>query len=375
MTDQHSSQPKNNNKRTASWLELFFDLIFVVAIAKASHVLLNTHNGYIDNLLYLKYVLIMIPIWWAWTGATLYSSRFDCDDTLQRLMTFTQMFCVILLAANINLDFDSYYRGFLFSYLAIRLLTVLMYLRVSYSQAEKRFVSNYLALIFSAGILISLISICFDGLLRYFLLYFGIVFDIVMTLLAKKRLNSIPVNSHHLPERYGLLTIILLGEAVLSLTNSFKNISWSLTSIAMACSGFILTCSIWWLYFDNLDQRIAGKHLGHGQGIIFSHLFIYLGLGGIAAMVYFSVIPGLNLLGFKGLSAFAIFSFLLAQQTLQIFYHSENTKRHLIVVIFLSNLLLAVLITFANSIPFVMLGTTILVLIYLVFSHYRLQNI
>ena len=106
--------------RRATWLELFYDLVFVAAIARAVHALGHVHDGHIAAEYYVKYVLIMVPLWWAWTGHTLFANRFDTDDSPQRLMTFAQMACAISLAVFIDPDFDPHYRGFLFSYVAFR---------------------------------------------------------------------------------------------------------------------------------------------------------------------------------------------------------------------------------------------------------------
>ena len=106
--------------RKATWLELFYDLVFVVAIAKAVHTLGHVHDGHIAADTYGKYVLIMVPLWWAWTGHTLFSNRFDTDDTLQRLMTLAQMACAASMALFISTDFEPNYRGFLLSYVIAR---------------------------------------------------------------------------------------------------------------------------------------------------------------------------------------------------------------------------------------------------------------
>jgi len=361
---------ENNEHRSATWIELFFDLIFVVAVAKAAHVLLHVHDGHIESVIYLKYVLIMIPLWWAWTGSTLYSSRFDCDDVLQRILSFAQMFCVVILAVNINTDFDTYYFGFLMGYVAIRFFTVLMYARASFNYPEKKHVSNYLAVAFSIGILISLCSLFFDGLLRYIILYTGIAFDIIMPLLGGKRLKTVPVNSHHLPERFGLLTIILFGEAILSLANSFKDFSWTIESIAMASCGFILTCSFWWLYFDNTDRKVTGKIVGHGQSIIYSHILIYIGLGGMAAMIRFAVIPELNLFDYKILAMFSVLTFILALQFLHFMFHQGKLRKQLLINAFIYNLIFVALIIFGFSITFIMASVTSLTVFYVVTDRY-----
>jgi len=361
--------------RRATWIELFFDLIFVVAIAKAAHVLVYVKDGQLDMVTYLKYMLIIIPVWWAWTGATLYSNRFATDSILQRMLTFVQMFFVIILAANINVDFDTYYQGFLLSYAAIRLLTVIMYIRTSVMNINARPISNFLALAFGIGILISLSSLLFDGVLRYTVLYAGIAFEMLMPVLAKERMQTTAVNTHHLPERFGLLAIILLGESVLSLSKSFEQLDWSLLALTMAASGFIMVCGLWWLYFDNIERRISGQTLGHGQAIIYSHLLIYAGLGGLAAMIQFAVIPELSLSAFKQLSGFAILGFMVALQFLHYVYHPGDIRKFLLRNAALFNISFLVLMVFAPSIPVIMIATTVLVIAYAALDQYCTRTI
>ena len=130
--------------KRANWLELFFDLVFVFAIAKATHVLVHLHDGHVTWSQYGIFVLIMIPIWWAWIGHTMFATRFDTEDTTQRLLTLTQMLAVVFLAAFIDPDFDANYYGFLFSYVAIRVLLILMYVRAARVVQEAGSISKYL---------------------------------------------------------------------------------------------------------------------------------------------------------------------------------------------------------------------------------------
>ncbi|MEP3248504.1 MAG: low temperature requirement protein A [Sneathiella sp.] len=360
--------------RSATWLELFFDLVFVVAIAKAAHILQHAHDGHIGAEAYLKYILIMIPIWWAWTGNTLFANRFDRDDTLQKLLSFAQMFCITLLAANISTDFDAHYRPFLLSYAAIRFLTVVMYVRISLRSAETRPVSNFLSFAFSIGILVSLGSLFFDGPLRYIFLYGGIGLDMILPLIGRRFLKQAPVHAHHLPERFGLLSIILLGESVLSLSNSFENLSWTPLSLTMATGSFIMACSLWWLYFNNMDRHIMGKKLGTGQSVIYSHLFIYSGLGGIAAMIRFAVLPELTLIEYKLLSAFGVLTLMLALQYLHILYHPKTILKYSLMKAAGFNGLFILLLIAAPSVHFVLLGTTVFITGYTILDHGRFHQ-
>ena len=316
--------------RKATWLELFFDLVFVVAIAKAVHALGHVHEGHIPTEYYVKYVLMIVPLWWAWTGHTLFANRFGTDDTLQRLMIFAQMACAISLAVFIDPDFDQHYRGFLFSYAAFRGLLVLMYWRAIVTVKKNAEVARYLANGFTVGLLISLSSLLFDGYWKYFVLYAGIGFDILVPLIGRRRLKHAPVQSHHLPERFGLLTIILLGESVAGLVSSLDAVGVSGQALLAVFAGFVWTGSIWWAYFENLEHCIYGRSLGTGQATIYLHLLIYIFLGGIANTIRFAIDPALALIDYKLLAGISTVGFVVALELLHLSYHPKAEWRPLL---------------------------------------------
>ncbi len=316
--------------RKATWLELFYDLVFVVAIAKAVHALGHVHDGHIPAEYYAKYVLMMVPLWWAWTGHTLFANRFDTDDTIQRLMTFAQMACAISLAVFIDPNFDEHYHGFLFSYAAIRGLLVLMYWRSTATAKTNADVARYLANGFTAGVLVSLSSLLFDGVLKYVMLYAGIGVDILVTVIGRDRLKRAPVQGHHMPERFGLLTIILLGESVASLVSSLDGVGVSSQAVLAVFAGFVWTGAIWWIYFENLEGRIYGRSLGTGQATIYWHLLIYIFLGGIANTIRFAIDPALKLVDYKLLAGISAVGFVVALELLQHTYHSNSERAPLL---------------------------------------------
>ena len=89
--------------RRASWLELFFDLIFVAAVAQVGVPLGEDYTLHGP----VRYALMFLLIWWAWLGHTMYSTRFDADDVVQRLLTLLQIFAAAAMAANAKSAFDS----------------------------------------------------------------------------------------------------------------------------------------------------------------------------------------------------------------------------------------------------------------------------
>ena len=291
--------------KKANWLELLFDLIFVYAVSKATHILAHLHDGHIVASQYAIFLLVMVPIWWVWTGNTLFATRFDTEDTGQRLLTLLTMLLVVFWTAFINSDFDAYYHGYLLFYVSIRLILVLMYWNAARRNPLAVPIARRLGSGFSVGLAVALLSLYPDPPYRYIVLYLGIGIEIMTPLLCRHELRKLPVKSHHLPERYGLLTIILLGESVILLATNLSETAWSITTVVAAILGFILIACLWWLYFELMERHVLGKNLGAGQRIIYGHLFIYTGLSSIAVFIAYAITRELAVTDYLWLSLFA----------------------------------------------------------------------
>src|SRR5512138_2626694 len=87
---------KAESGRKVTWLELFFDLVFVAAVAQVAAPLRDDFSA--AGL--VRFTPLFLLIWWAWTGHTVFSTRFDTDDVVQRGLTLVQMFAVAVMAAN-----------------------------------------------------------------------------------------------------------------------------------------------------------------------------------------------------------------------------------------------------------------------------------
>jgi len=301
--------------KRANWLELLFDLIFVYAISKATHILAYAHGGHIEIVQYVTFILVMIPIWWTWTGHTLFVTRFDTEDFTQRMLTLVTMLAVVFWTSFINADFDSYYHGYLLFYVVIRLILLTMYWNVARGNPVAIPIAKRLGLGFSIGLTVALLSLLFEPPFRYIVLYLGIGIEIITPLLSRSALKAIPVKSHHLPERYGLLTIILLGESIIMLATNLSATPLSVSVGAATIAGFILIATLWWFYFDLMENHTLGKELGTGQRILYGHLFIYVGLSSIAVFIGYTITLELSIIDHFLLSLFGfgalLFGFLL----------------------------------------------------------------
>lgn len=84
--------------RQATWLELFFDLVFVAVIGVVAHTLAHTHLGHLSIEQLFNFFLAFLPILWVWSTHTMFSNRYDRDDNKQKFLTLGLMGLVILMS-------------------------------------------------------------------------------------------------------------------------------------------------------------------------------------------------------------------------------------------------------------------------------------
>ncbi|MEK4239275.1 MULTISPECIES: low temperature requirement protein A [Paenibacillus] len=273
-------------EKKVTWLELFYDLLFVAAVSKASHVLLHVEAGTIPLEYLSKFILIFIPIWWAWVGQSLFVNRFGQDIFSHRIFLILQLFFVLIMTASLSVNFDQYYMPFLIGYVGLRAMTAIQYLTVNKNEAaDRKDTARYLGSRFWIGLVISALSLFFDSWIRYVVLYTGITIDILLPLIGRRYLVKSPINTHHLLERFSLFTLILLGESVVSILAVLQSSHWTWQSILFALLTFLLIIAMWWQYFDNVEKKVDKTIETAGQTIIYGHLFIYVSLSMIAASI------------------------------------------------------------------------------------------
>jgi len=282
-------------EKKVTWLELFYDLLFVAAVSKASHVLLHVESGTIPVEYLSKFILIFVPIWWAWVGQSLFVNRFGQDKFSHRIFLILQLFFVLIMTASLSVDFDQYYVSFLIGYIGLRAMTAIQYLAVhKKEEADRKITARYLGSRFWIGLVISSLSLFFDSWIRYAVLYAGITIDILLPLIGRRYLVKSPINTHHLLERFSLFTLILLGESVISILAVLQSSSWTWQSVLFAILTFLLIIAMWWQYFDNVEKKVDKTLETAGQTIIYGHLFIYISLCMIAASIQLLFLEQLN---------------------------------------------------------------------------------
>jgi low temperature requirement protein LtrA len=300
--------------RRATWLELFFDLIFVVALSDAGEILGETHDGHIAPEQFLHFVLVFLPLWWIWAGHTIYANRFDTDSRQHRLSTLLIMFLLIVISAQIlgARNHDDYAWA-VACYCGARLIIAAMYFVSRRKHNDPGGFATQVGTVFSIGAAISLSSILLEPPWSYLVFYAGIVFDMAALVLLNQRLHVVPAHTQHMVERVGLLTIIMLGESVLSISAALADITWNQSNIIAAVSGFVMVSAIWWIYYDSfplLEQR----RLTTGHSILYSHFFLFIGLATLASLIRHAIVGDLDANDFRKLAAAGTVLFFLGKQ-------------------------------------------------------------
>jgi low temperature requirement protein LtrA len=245
------NKQNNNTNRHATWLELFYDLVFVVVISQLAHNLGENFSLYG----FLGFLALFIPVWWSWTGAAFYATRFDTDDLGHRILILLQMVGAAALAVNVPYGLGSSSAGFALSYAAIRIILVLEYVRTgrnkSFPSATpliRRYTRGFLC-----AAIVWIISAFIPPPFRFVLWGIGLAIDFATPISVGRLHSQFAPHISHLPERMGLFTIIVLGESVMEIITGTSAIGFDIYSILILSLGLTIPFSSWWLYFDSVD--------------------------------------------------------------------------------------------------------------------------
>lgn len=290
--------------RTASTLELFFDLVFVIAVSITAVQLHHSlSEGHVAAGI-LSYAMVFFAIWWAWMNFTWFATSFDTDDWLYRVLTIVQMGGVLVLAAGVVPAFQEHdFRLAILAYIVMRLALVAQWLRASRHTPLRR-----TALTYAGGVVVV------QGLWLLFLLVPAqlaipafIVFalcELAVPVIAERSATT-PWHPHHITERYGLFALILLGESLLASANAVIEAVGEGEHIGelvfMSALALVVTAALWWIYFwPPHHTAITGLRgsITYGYG----HIAIFAAAGAFSAGIEAEID---HILGHSHLSALA----------------------------------------------------------------------
>ncbi|MEV5280031.1 low temperature requirement protein A [Streptomyces sp. NPDC051994] len=276
-----TARSRHEAHRASTPLELFFDLCFVVAVAQAGarlvHALAEGHVG--AGL--AGYAAVFFAIWWAWMNFTWFASAYDTDDALYRVVTLVQITGVLILAAGVPRAFDD--NDFTISvigYVVMRLAMTSQWLRAAASCRDRA--ERQVCLRYAAGIVVCQLG--WVGMLfvpesaRSWVFPLLVLAELSVPVIAELR-RSTSWHPHHIAERYGLFTLIVLGETVSAATIAVQEALDEHDELGdllpLAAGGLLIVFAAWWIYFavpihDHLASNRQGFVWGYGHYVVLS---------------------------------------------------------------------------------------------------------
>jgi low temperature requirement protein LtrA len=272
-TDRHE-------ERHATWLELFFDLVFVVAITELSHALVVDHSA----AGFLRFAALFVPVYVAWQGYSFYADRFDTDDLVLRLAFFAAMLAIAAMAVQVeDLTQGMHSTGFAVSYIVLRSIMVGLYGRAWIAAPEARPLVRLYGSGYAVAVGIWIVSLAFPAPTRYVLWGIALALDLSLPPLSTRIHRRVPTSSAHVPERWALFTLIVLGESVVAVALATAGSHWRFVSATGAVLGFVAVCGLWWIYFDRQDNVVLRGGTPSVVVYSYAHLPLLMGLAATSA--------------------------------------------------------------------------------------------
>jgi low temperature requirement protein LtrA len=258
---RHPGAPDPNEERHATWLELFFDLVFVLALLGVT-ARLGTRPS--PSAVQLGAAIgLFVLMYWSWLGQSFYDTRYDPDDTPHRLLVLT----AIIGVGAITLGLPHVPAGLLLpiGYLIVRGCLLMMYLRIFTADRSSRdLVAAYL-IGFGTSWLLWAASLAIPAPLRPALWITALAIELLTPWLGRARFARHPVHRTHLPERIGQFSIILLGATLTNLRDAVHAAHAPGRVFLAAVAAFVILASMWWVYSTYVSSGLAVPHLAGGQ--------------------------------------------------------------------------------------------------------------
>lgn len=274
----------HDDARKASWFELFFDLVFVVGVASLAGGL-SYHYDWQGA---LEFAFLFLVLWWLWLGHTFHASRFDRDRPDQWAVGFAQMLAVVFIGYGAGDAFGDRAWAFAGGVAAFKLFLMFGYLREIARPGLARLCTLY-GVIYGVQAALWAGSIWADGPMRTGLWAAALALDILSPFLMARETHRAPPHPEHLPERFGLFTIILLGETAAASVHALDHgPELHGETIAVAMLGAALGFLYWVGYFrrakGNAERHVGDAAAGRNLRLwAYGHIPLYLGIASLGA--------------------------------------------------------------------------------------------
>jgi low temperature requirement protein LtrA len=290
----------SESHRASTPLELFFDLCFVVAVSQAVTGLHHfAAEGRFEDGIF-RYSFAFFAIWWPWVNFTWFASAFDTDDIAYRIAVFVQIGGALTIASGIPRYFDSMdLKVMVAGYIIMRLGLVELWLRAARGDPTAHQTANRFAIGITLVQIGWLVRLFLPNWIGYPLFAVLVACELLIPYWAEHAART-RWHPGHIAERYGLFTMIVLGESILGATVSIQSALDAGGSMAklivIATGGLLIVFSMWWLYFDQPTDASLRRFRDGGNAFWdnpfifgYGHIFIFASAAAVGGGIELAV--------------------------------------------------------------------------------------
>jgi low temperature requirement protein LtrA len=235
---------ETEEERKTSYIELFFDLVFVFAFTQVTALILEDTS--VQG--FLRSALVLAMVWWAWSAYAWMTNAIDVENSVTRLLMFGAMAAGFFMALSVPDAFQDEAAWFAVAYFVARVLNSMLYAwGVRDDPGQLRAVAR-LSPWFVLAAVIALIGGFADADYRAWIWLASLVIDVVGTLLVARA--DWRVSPSHFAERYALIVIIALGESIVAIGIGTSDLERDATYALSGVVAFAGVAALWWAYFD-----------------------------------------------------------------------------------------------------------------------------
>lgn len=326
--------------RRVSFLELFYDLVYVVLISQISHTL--SENISLAGI--GSYIFLFVLVCSAWINGTWYYDLHGRNDLRTRVFTFLQMFTVVFMSVFVHNAIGEGSFGFALSYSAFMLILTYMWWRTGVYDPNHRPISHPYSLIFLISATLFIISVFVRTPWRFYIWGFTLLITVLNPLITLVLVKNNPKAqaellltysfSPALVERFGLFTIIVLGEVIVSVVVGVVGLHYINLSVSLTVTlGMLIAIEIWWIYFDFISHHLPITNQRTRFGWLYLQPTMTMGISATGAGILNAIVHSGDSLSFAvrwllvGSIAVALISIAFLMRIIQILKEHQRAYR------------------------------------------------
>ena len=240
----------DQEERRASWLELFFDLVFAGAVGQLAGALQGhpTLHGV------GRFGMLFVPIWWLWVQFSFYADRHESEDAAHRVAFLSAILLCLGLGAGAPRALSGNTDGFIIAFACLRALQLVLYARARHHLPTTRALYSRFLVFFGAGGGLWLAALAFGGPARYAVVGIALLVDAAGALAMVSPRRRVPLNAAHLAARFQMFVLIVLGESVSRLIGAAAGRPWSPALAVVLAAALIILAALWWAWLKTVQR-------------------------------------------------------------------------------------------------------------------------